>query len=273
MIRIQEFRRIDVEVRNAINEAFRFAHNEEKDENDYYLYLCNATYVEEYKGTTINPYVLDYRVDELMDQNRLEFLTRYLGSQYSFDRFNTSDSNESLTIEMMLYSHIWESTNFLKQLTKLLDLCQSKEYNWKVVVPDAQNEQSKQKYIRETLRDGFTELSLKLGNIITSGYKSQLRNAFAHSDYSFALNDPEIHLHNYKPDGYQMRSISFDDWTKCFCYSFLLNYHFIKIFYKEKQEIDSTLKVFLRNKDGEKKKGEITYDKERNGFQGKLLEP
>lgn len=273
MIRIQEFRRIDIEVRKAIYDAFKFANSREKDKNDYYLFLCNATYVEDYEETKLNPYVLDYRIDGLIDQDRFEFLTRYLRTQYNFDRFNTSDSKESLTIEMMLYSHIWESTNFLKQLTKLLDLCQSKEYSWKTTVPDSQNEQSKQKYIRETLRDGFKNLGLKLGDIISSGYQSQLRNAFAHSDYSFALNDPEIHLHNYKPNGFQIKKISFDDWTKYFCHSFLLNYYLIKTFNDEKQRIDSPIKVFLRNKNGEKKKGEIIYDKERDGFQGRMLEP
>ncbi|MGV0999812.1 hypothetical protein ACTS9U_00110 [Empedobacter falsenii] len=272
MIRLTEFRYIDQTIQNAIRQAFEFAKTNEKDKNDYYLFLCNAAYVENYEGTQVNPYVIDNRMDQLIDEHRLDFLTKYLRNQYSFSQFNTSDSKESLTMEMMMYTHIWESKNFLKQLIKLLNLCLNQEYDWNVEIPDAGNGDSKQKLIRDNIRDKFKSKNLDIADIITNGYRSQFRNAFAHSDYSFGLNDAKIDLHNYKPNSYEVQSITMDEWTKYFCYSFLLNYHLPNFYYSERQKIDKPIEVFLRNKQGEKKKGIIIYDKERNGFSGQLTE-
>ncbi len=84
MIRINQFRFIDQTVKNALHELFEFAKNNEKDKNDYYLFLCNATYVQNYEGTKVNPYVIDHRIDYLVDEHRIDFLTKYLKNQYSF---------------------------------------------------------------------------------------------------------------------------------------------------------------------------------------------
>ena len=98
MIRIKDFRRIEIEVNNAIRKAFEYARKSEKDKNDYYLFLCNATYMEQNKNTNATPYVIEYGVDAMIDEHRLLFLTKYLPSQYSFSQFNTSVSNETLTM-------------------------------------------------------------------------------------------------------------------------------------------------------------------------------
>lgn len=196
MIRIKDFRRIDIEVQNAIREAFEFARRNEKHKNDYYLFLCNATYIDQYSNTQINPYIIDNRRDLMIDEHRLDFLTKYLKSYYAFAQFNTSDSKESLTLEMMMYTHIWESKTFLKQLKKLLDLCMKLDYDWKTEIPDAGNGDSKQSFIRDHMRDNFEKLKLEIADIIKNGYRSQFRNAFAHSAYSFGLNGETINLHN-----------------------------------------------------------------------------
>jgi hypothetical protein len=268
MIKVYDFRRIDIEVKNAVQQAFDYAKTKEKDKNDYYLFLCNATYRKEYEGTALNPYVIDDRVDTLIDTHRLNFLNNYLNSYYSFSGFNTFDSETTLTLEMMLYTHIWESKTFLKQLKKLLDLCLGLEYEW----DSTANLSSRQWFIRKELRDKFKSLYLDIATIMTNGYRSQYRNAFAHSDYSFALNEDKIHLHNYQGKNYQVKSVLYDEWTKFFCHSFLLNFYFIKLFHQEKQKMNPNTQVHLRNKDGEKKKGLIIYDKERNDFTGKLIE-
>lgn len=272
MIRINEFRKIDLTVQNAIRNAFEFAKKNEKDKNDYFLFLCNAAYIERYEDSQMNPYVIDNRRDILIDEHRHDFLTKYLKTQYSFSQFNTSDSKESLTIEMMMYTHIWESKNFLKQLIKLLDLCLSKEYNWKFEISDSGNGDSKQKLIRDTIREKFKSKNLEIADIIKNGYRSQFRNAFAHSDYSFGINDEKIDLHNYKPNSYEVQSVTIDEWTNFFCHSFLLNYHLPNYFYSERQKIENQIEVFLRDKKGKKKKGIIEYNKETNTFSGRLTE-
>ena len=119
----------------------------------------------------------------------------------------------------------------------------------------------------KTIRDGFKKYRLQISAIMTKGYRSQFRNAFAHSDYSFGLNEDEIILHNYKPNSYEVESIEIDKWTSFFCHSFLLNYHFEKYYYEERQKMDKQpIEVFLRNKNGEKEKGMIKYNKEKRGW-------
>ncbi len=272
MIRLKDFRKIDFEVISAIQQAFDYARANEKDKNDFYLFLCNAAYVPENEDTIVSPYVIEYAEDTLVDEHRLDFLTKYLKSYYSFNHYNTSDNKDSLTIEMMMYTHIWESKSFLKQLKKLNDLCLGLEYDWEIEIPDVFNSESKQSFIRKGLRDSFKKEGLTISDIITKGYRSQFRNAFAHSDYSFGRDEESILLHNYKPNSYAKKSIKIDEWTVIFCYSFLLNFHLQNLHYEERSKVDSEIEVFLRDKNGEKKKGLIKYDKERNRFSGRLLD-
>lgn len=273
MITVIDFRKIDLEVKDALEEAFRYAQSKEKDKNDFYLFLSNASYIEDHIGTNVSPYVIDNRLDLLADSDRFDFLTKYLKTYYGFSGYNTSDSKESLTIEMMMYSHIWESRNFLKSLKRLTDLSNSEEYEWNLSIPDAQNSESKQNFIRKDIRDELKKHNLKIAEVISKGYRSQFRNAFAHSDYSFAFTDDRIILHNYKPGGYEVQDINFDVWTKYFCYSFLLNYYMHVQIYNERQKISSLIEVTLRDKDGNKKPGEIEYDSERNSFTGTIYLP
>lgn len=273
MINLEEFTKIKAEVDYAIKEIFIFATNNEKEKNDYYLFLCNANYVDKYKDTQISPFVVDYKMDYKIDEHRLLFLKEYLTSNYSFSESKTtSDSKNSLTMELMIYTHIWESKSFLKLLMRLHSLCLGNEYDWDLKIPNSLQEDSKQKLIRCTIRDDFNRLKLKMSDVITNGYRSQFRNAFAHSDYSFGLKGDMIQLHNYKPNSYEVESISFDEWTKYFCYSFLLNYNLTELYYKARSEVNSEKEVFLKNKNGDKKKGIIIYDKIYDGFSGKIIE-
>jgi len=271
MITVTEFRKIDFEVKEALEELFRFAQNHELDKNDFFLFLSNATYYEDHEGTQVSCYIIDNRMDMYADNDRFDFLTKYLKTYYSFASYNTSDSKESMTMEMMMYTHIWESRFFLKSLKQLSDFCDSKEYEWKLSVPNAQNSDSKQNFIRNEIRDNFRKHNLKIADVMTKGYRSQFRNAFAHSDYSFAFTDDKIILHNYKPGGYEVKDVAFNDWTKFFCYSFLLNYYMHIQIYNERQKIASPIQLTLRDKDGNKKAGEIEYDKEHNSFSGKIF--
>lgn len=269
MIRKEDFRKIKFEVDNAINEAFTFAKENEKNENDYVLFLSNAEYIEKYTASTINPYVVDYRVNGYRDQERLKFLVEYLNNVYSFQTLNTADSTTSITIELMIYTHIWESKPFLRQLRKLASICNKEDYDWNVKVPDY----TKHTYIRESIRDIFGDKNLKLNDIITKGYHSSLRNAFAHSEYIFGMNSPELVLTNYSGKDWEIETISFDEWTIRFCYSFLLSYGFQEKFDMERMNLlegEPGHPVTLKKTDGTNQNGIMKYDKERDSFRAKL---
>lgn len=270
MIRKEEFRQIKFEVDTAIEEAFQFAKQNESNENDYVLFLGNAEYIEKYVGTNVNPHVVDYRVNGYRDEERLKFLVEYLNNAYSFHAENTMDSKTSITIELMIYTHIWESKPFLRQLKKLANLCNSENYDWNVEVPDY----TKHTFIRQQIRDIFGVKGLKIETVISKGYHSSLRNAFAHSEYVFDMNRPELILTNYKGENWEIDKITYDDWTTRFCYSFLLSYGFQERFEKENSKLldgEPGYNVSLKETDGTDRNGIMKYDKERNAFTANLI--
>jgi len=121
---------IEKEVQNAIEIA------KSKSTNEFLLLVSNAQYIEKLKNCGVNPHVINYRTDINNDLNRLEFLIDYLNENYSFKTGNTVDSNKSITFELMIYTHLWESKPYLKQLFRLANLINSIDYPWYVEVPD-----------------------------------------------------------------------------------------------------------------------------------------
>lgn len=270
MIRKSDFKKIEIETENAVRYAFEKAKENQKNINDYILFLCNAHFIEEYNSEGMNPYVIDYRMDGHYDIDRLKFMMEYLNHNYSFYAENTADSKTSMSIEMMIYTHMWESKPYLKLLKKLADLCAGQDYNWNVEIPDY----TKHDFIRTEIRGVFKNHNLKIHEIITEGYHSSLRNAFAHSEYVFELNQPEIYLTNYKGKNWEIKKISFDEWTIRFCNTFLLSYKFQeKIASERKNLIDGEpgYEVFLKDSNGNDTNGKILYNSEFDSFNGKII--
>ncbi len=134
----------------------------------------------------------------------------------------------------MIYTHIWESKPFLKQLYRMARLADKKSYDWSVNVP----EMEKHKFIRFQIRDVIASKGLHVANIISAGFHTSLRNAFAHSEYEFNNTYRYIHLDTFKGDTtWDIENIAFDDWTKRFAYSALLSYHFLNIRHKKRTEL------------------------------------
>jgi hypothetical protein len=88
---------------------------------------------------------------------------------------------------------------------------------------------SKHNYIREVIRDTLEAKGLKIATVISNGFHTSLRNAFAHSEYNFNDLNKFIHLDTYKGGTWDIDKISYDNWTKRFAYSALLSYHFLNV--------------------------------------------
>jgi hypothetical protein len=223
MITKANFTQIDNEVKNSLEEAFAFLKTKCVDHN-YILFLADGELKEKYEG--FNPYSIDNREDRYKDQTRLNFFIKFMETFYSFKNVNQTDDNEfRLTMELMIYTHIWESKPFLKQLYRLASLANGKSYEWYVEVP----EMSKHNYIREDIRNILKTKKLKLSSVISKGFHTSLRNAFAHSEYQFDEHNKQIHLDTYKGGAWDISKISYDDWTKRFVYTALLSYHFLNV--------------------------------------------
>lgn len=226
MINIEQYAEIDKEVKESIEESLDKleTHNFGK----YILFLADAQFVENTISNT-NLYSIDYQIDGLQDSTRINFLTAFLEKYYSFadNKLSTDDNSYRMNIELMVYTHVWESKSFLKKLYRLAHLSNEEDYDWNVKVPPM----SKHDFIIDKIRKVFEENNLKIWSVIKKGFHSSLRNAFAHSEYSFDImnNHNRINLYNYGGKKWELQTISFDEWSLRFVYSALFGYHFLKI--------------------------------------------
>lgn len=266
MIRREELRKLKFEIKIAVNEAFDYAKKNEKNKNDYILFLARSTYFTK-ANEIFSPWRIDNSEQERIDRHRVDFLLQYLNEAYIFQTENSVDSKFTLTLELMIYSHLWESKHNLSNFKKLADLCDSKPYDWNVKIP----EDSKYKFVKDNIREVFKKQNLKIYKIFKDCYSSQLRNAFAHSLYHFSLNGHYLVFENYDSVKYLTKQLSFDDWTIIFLKSTLLQNTYHNKFNSEIEKLEDGKEFeVIMEYNGEKTSGLISYDKSYRRFTGKL---
>lgn len=238
MITRIDFASIDKEVKGSVIECLDYIRNCCSDHN-YLLFLADAEYQPQYYGTGFSPYVIENKIDHYKDETRQRFFTQFMETFYSFanNLQQTTDNEYRLTMELMVYCHLWESKPFLKQLFRLSSLVSGKPYEWKVEVP----EMSKHDYIRKAIRDTFKKSGLSIADIISKGFHTSLRNAFAHSEYGIDEKYSIISLDTYKGAAWDIKDITFDDWTIRFVYSAFLYYHFLNEKQRKRESINKDL--------------------------------
>lgn len=238
----KRFLEIDKEVKEAVKELLDYAMKHNKDK--YILWLADAEYNASYEKTRHSPYVLSSRVDYYKEEGRLAFSEFYLNKIYNFPPGTTQTVDHPfwLQLEMMIYSHVWESNKFLKQLFRLKEIVSGRQYPWKVDVPEFY----KHNFIRLELRDAFKAKNLKVAEVITKGFHTSLRNSFLHSEYEIDFTAAIIHLHTRrvgKKQPFEMDEMSFDLWTERFLYTIFLNYHFVKEKYARQKSVKNDFKT------------------------------
>jgi len=229
MITLNKYTRINNEVIKCINATLNRVKDTSPD--NYVLYLANAEYIKVYdeNNNESGHYRIDDRIENDFDKSRLKFLTTFLNKNYTFPEHQTKveDDEYRLHIELTVYTHIWESKTFLKQLYRLAHLDNLEPYCWDVNVP----EMSKHDFIRNNVKIVLKNNKNRLSSVIEKGFHTSLRNAFAHSEYSFDTTNgySRIWLGNYKGKDWELSEITFDDWSERFAYSVLLSYHLLII--------------------------------------------
>ena len=113
--------------------------------------------------------------------------------------------------------------------------------------------------------------NLKIGEIIRKGYVKQIRDAIAHNEYWHNWARPEIILENYKPNPKRIDALHYNEWTKYFCYTFLLAHHSRNYVENMKDELDDEkckngFDVKIIGLGGKKLYGKIFYTKEHDQF-------
>lgn len=205
------------EVNEAINEAIKTIYA--KDRLSFVLLVGRADVDLKLKDNNLveSVCVIDDMRDLHYDNTRKTFWLRYLNRNYSREGFKyLNDSGiDDLSIEMMIYSHLWDSDYHLKLLHRISSILSGKEYEWNVKIPET----GMHKWIHNDIINPLKANGYKLGDLIAKGYKSSIRNAFAHSNYSIYTERRTIHI---RPSSSPWEIISFDEFQNCFLYSSIL---------------------------------------------------
>ena len=136
----------------------------------------------------------------------------------------------------------------------------------------------KHDFIRNQIRKALEDSKCNLSEVIKKGFHTSLRNAFAHSEYYFdgVLNDKKIYLDNFKGEAWELRDISFHDWSIRFIYSSLLSYHLYNCINKCRKNLvidfgTNTFSIERPTKDGQSiRKVFLVYNEEQNIFRFKI---
>ena len=191
-----------------------------KSYSDFVLLLARGDYYEVLLTHTkdLSSYVIEDPTDELIDDTRLSFLDSFL-KKYLCSMEGEVDDQEleyEINIQLMVYSHVWESHLFLKQLERIASILNGKGYVWKSSVGTTHKGSFIKSHIIEKL-----EGKSRLCDLIKRCYSDDLRNDFAHSSYYIDMGDREIKSH--KHGLLEENVIPFSEWEEMFAYTILLS--------------------------------------------------
>ena len=209
----QMIKEIVKEINLAIDSAFLRMSKE--DYLSFILLIGRADIIPDFKHISDTECVIDYQLDRHRDETREEFYLRYLNRNYHKEGFcyDGEDGIDALSIEMMIYTHLWESTYFLKSLVRIASILSGKGYVWN---PDL--ECAKWTYMHQKIIEPLKDNGNALGLIVERGYSSDIRNAFAHSLYNINIESRTITI---RPKT-GIKTFSFEEFQKKFLYSVIL---------------------------------------------------
>ncbi len=218
---IEKYAKIKEDIKGVIGDALCRAINVSS--SDFVLLMARGGYHNHLDRPDIDvtPFVLEDRLDFLMDLTRKKFFVRYLNEyvdRLASGRLLNDDEHEyELNVQMMIYAHIWESHLFLNQLARLAMIQQGKGYLWKTKLP----QDGKKNFITRKIIDQFEKTDEGMANLIKQSYSDEFRNAFAHSTYFISENSIQAN----KEAIYAGPSVSIEGWNDMFVRSVLLSYH------------------------------------------------
>jgi len=232
MITEAEFTAIEREVFAAIKECFSVATANQARLGEIMVFFARGNY-NPAVSNEFNPHTIDQKEEFYKELDTQSFLLNIIKDKHNFTKsMSRREHSERTIIELMTYTHIWESVPYLKMLRRLACMCNSMDYPWEVKIPPT----GKHNFVRTEIRDLFKLKTLKIYDVIKKGFQSQLRDAFAHSDFSLQWHPGYIWLYNYDPSkAHLVQEISLDEWTKRFCYTWQLNYQLNECFFDVRQ--------------------------------------
>lgn len=179
----------------------------------YALFMSQAYYEPLYMSCPLHvPYGTEEVYSGYVDETRLTFFCKYMNHYRQLaNLYNMDDESVvyEISIQLMLYSHIWESRSFLLRMIQVISILSKHEYKW--IVNFSKN--GKSKLIQQSILELLDGIDSRIKEFINYCYDADLRNCFAHSSYIIDVDKREIQplepTHCYFiPD----KSISFCEW-------------------------------------------------------------
>ena len=184
---IIDFRNLESEVINIVNILL----DKVKDINfsDYVLLLSRAGYLKDLETTSLSPYVTQSNLELIQDNSRRQFLHVYLNQYTHCLEENILYDNEmheyNINMQLMLYSHVWESRCFLMSLRRIVSILSGNGYEWRISFQTKQGGSNKMipinkgKFIREKVLGPLKTIDNILYEFLTSLYNSTIRNGYS----------------------------------------------------------------------------------------------
>ena len=203
-------------IENATNELAQKAFK--TNQTSFLLLLARGDVTKGLKRSVGTDCVTDYMGDLYRGKTAERFYIRYMNKNYKREGFTYEgeDGLDALSIEMMIYTHLWASSHFLKTLYRFGSIFNGQDYPWEV---DMENRKTgRWEWMNDNVIKPFEGTSLSLAPIIKNAYNLDIRDSFAHALYTIEAEKREVHL--YPKRGRFV--LTFDEFQRKFLYSVLL---------------------------------------------------
>lgn len=154
---------------------------------------------------------------DFIDEYRKENLT----SKKEFDEYKESIKNDvakrkeltrdeliTIQLEQLIYLKFWESNFVIRQFYQLARLANGEDYDWDF---DMTNK-SRRRVLIDLVRNRIEPLSKSFAELFDSCYKSQIRNAIAHS-LCHTIGDTLVFTNFQHNKDDNISSLSFEEWS------------------------------------------------------------
>lgn len=211
---------IEFKISSAIEEALILLSN--ISQPNYCLLIARAGVNLLLENIGKSRYIIDNAEDVYYDETRQQFYLNYLNANYRHGILNYSEKDglDKLYVEMMIYSHLWDSQRFLKDIYRIATMISGKPYDWELDLEDGLS----YKEMKDEVIMPLKANKLKLGEIIDSCYSSHIRNSFAHSLFDIDVQSRKIHLRSKHIKTYEDSLLTFDAFQNKFLHSIFLCY-------------------------------------------------
>ena len=241
-MKIERFKEIEKGVVGLVESTLKAV--AETSIDDYKLLLIRADFyriIDSHPSCNLSPYVIDNPADIYLDVSRRRFLNHYL-SEYVIKleekRFDNLESLEyEINIQMMMYTHVWESRLFLKALERIASILSGKGYKWKSDIGI-----SKANFIKDHIINPLNKGQYSIGKYLEHLYDNELRNCFSHSTHYIDCQNKKIHIDDKKSVLWK-KTITFNEWEEMFICSVLLSYHLMSCLNKHRLCLANEMRI------------------------------